>query len=50
MGRCPVRLTAVLADIYSLPEHEVARWPERVQIVLHAAAAHRGWLTPEETA
>lgn len=39
----------LLAEIYSLPVDDVARWPEPVATVLHRNAIHRGWLTPEET-
>lgn len=42
-------LTAVLAEVYSLPEHDVARWPLTVQTVLHRNAIRRGWLTNDPT-
>lgn len=40
---------AVLAEMYSLPEHEVRRWPARVQDVLYRNAIHRGWLMNDPT-
>jgi len=39
--------TEILAEIYSLPPDDVARWPAPVAEVLHRNAIHRGWLTPE---
>lgn len=39
-------LTDVLAEVYSLPPHEVDRWPAPVKHVLHRNAIHRGWLVP----
>lgn len=39
----------LLAEVYSLPPDDVARWPVAVQIVLHRNAIRRGWLVPEIT-
>lgn len=41
-------LIEVLAELYSLPIHEVTKWPEQVQNVLHRNAIRRGWLIPSE--
>lgn len=40
-------MTAALAELYSVPAHEVDRWPAQVRTVLHRNAIHRGWLTPD---
>ena len=38
----------LLAQAYSVPETDVARWPQRVKDVLYRNAIHRGWLLPNE--
>lgn len=40
---------AVLAELYSVPEAEVHRWPGRVQDVLYRNAVRRGWLMNDPT-
>jgi hypothetical protein len=42
-----VTATEVLAELYSLPETEVERWPANVAAVLYRNAIRRGWLMPE---
>jgi len=44
-----VSSVAVLAEIYSLPADDVAKWPLSVRTVLYRNAIRRGWLIPQET-
>ncbi len=37
----------LLAEIYSLPADDVAKWPLSVRTVLYRNARHRGWLIPQ---